>query len=116
MENKVVVQDNKLAVTPTGFSKILSFKKGILIPLKNVKRASVDQEIVNEPKGFKNLGTGLPGYVGGLFTNHGIKTFYNIKTGEIPVVIELENEKYDRLVLGVEDPEATVDEINKTIK
>lgn len=115
MENKVTLQKNELVVSPTGFSKILSFKKSIVVPLNNVKGASLDQGIMNEPKGFRGLGTGLPDYLGGTFTHEGIKSFYNIKIGEIPVVIQLENEKYTRLILGVEHPQKVVDEINNAI-
>lgn len=115
MENKVTLQKNDLIISPTGFSKILSFKNSIVVPLKNVKGASVDRGIINEPKGFRELGTGLPDYLGGTFTHEGIKSFYNIKIGEIPVVIQLENEKYTRLILGVENPKKVVDDINNAI-
>lgn len=43
------------------------------------------------------------------------KAFFNIKRENKPVVIQLKNEKYTRLVLGVDKPEDIVDLINNNI-
>lgn len=62
------------------------------------------------------LGTSLPGYWSGSFKKDGEESFFNIRRENKPVVIQLKNEKYTRLILGVDDPENVVDLINNNIK
>ncbi|WP_369385437.1 hypothetical protein [Holzapfeliella floricola] len=40
------------------------------------------------------------------------KTFFNVSRKDKPVVIQLKDEAYTRLVLGVENPEKLVDKLN----
>ncbi|GBG96090.1 hypothetical protein NtB2_00194 [Lactococcus termiticola] len=53
-----------------------------------------------------------PGKWAGFFAKDGESFWYNVTRGEKPVVIQLRAEKQDRLILGVEEPEKLVDEIN----
>lgn len=116
MQSKLIIKDNKLVVTPLGINKITSLKQKLEIPLNNVLGASVDEGILNENKGIKAPGTELPGYYWvGDFTKDGEKSFFNIKKGNPPVVIQLKNEKYSRLILGVDNPEEIVKLINNKI-
>ena len=61
------------------------------------------------------LGTSLPGYWSGSFKKDREESFFNIRRENKPVVIQLKNEKYTRLILGVDDPENVVDLINNNI-
>ena len=68
-------------------------------------------------QGFQNPGTAIPGiYYAGTFYLGGDKTFFNIKRTSKPVVIQLHDEDYDRIVIGVENPRHLVDQINNSIK
>ncbi|WP_413627958.1 hypothetical protein R4B61_01860 [Fructilactobacillus vespulae] len=113
MQNKIEITDDFLIVTPQGINKLASFKDKIEIPLKNVFGASIDNEILDEYKGLRGPGTSLPGYWAGTFTKNNEKVFFNIKRGNKPVVIQLKNEKFVRLILGVDHPEKVVDSINE---
>ena len=115
MQNKIEITDNYLVIIPQGINKLTSFKDSIQISLHHVKGASIDEEILNKNKGLRGPGTSIPGYWSGTFTKDGEKTFFNIKRGNKPVVIQLANEKFTRLVLVLNDPETTVDLINNTI-
>ncbi|MEJ6400326.1 hypothetical protein [Nicoliella lavandulae] len=115
MENKVELTNDQLIILPQGVNKLAALKSKIVIPLRNVAGASIDTGILNESKGFKNLGTALPNYWAGSFVKDGEKTFFNIKRGNKPLVIQLKNEHYQRLVLGVDNPEHLVDAINDAI-
>ncbi|CAK8053909.1 PH domain-containing protein [Eupransor demetentiae] len=115
MENKVTIQDQNLIVEPTGLSKLASFKNKFIIPLSHVAGATVDPGIMKESAGWRNPGTGLPNYRGGTFEKDHEKSFFNVTTKEEPLVIQLKEEKFIRLVLGVEDPKALAEEINNQI-
>ncbi|EJE99341.1 hypothetical protein [Liquorilactobacillus mali] len=115
MQNKVEIKNNKLLVIPQGINKLASLKERIEVSLQNVVGASIDTGILNESKGIKFPGTTLPGYWSGSFKKIGKESFFNIKRGNKPVVIQLKNEKYTRLILGVDNPENVVDLINNSI-
>lgn len=112
MQNRVEIMNDQLIVRPQGINKLAALKTKIEIPLSHVQGASLDEGILNEYKGFRQPGTNLPGYWAGTFKKDGEKTFFNVSRKEKPVVIQLKNEEYIRLVLGVEEPEDLVDKIN----
>lgn len=115
MQNKVEINGDQLVVTPQGINKLASFQGSMTVPLKHVKSSIIDNEILNQYKGFRGPGTSISGYWAGTFTKEKEKTFFNIKKGNKPVVINLEKEKFTRLVLGVDQPESFVDLINNQI-
>ncbi|GKS82248.1 hypothetical protein LPAF129_19340 [Ligilactobacillus pabuli] len=115
MQNKVELTERTLVVSPQGSNKFFAMKNKLEFSWQEVAGASIDPEILNENKGLRGPGTHIPGYWAGVFTKNGEKTFYNIKRGAKPVVIQLKNAEFARLVLGVEEPEKLVDQINNQI-
>ncbi|MFT8936741.1 MAG: PH domain-containing protein [Liquorilactobacillus sp.] len=115
MLNIVKIQNHKLLVAPQDINKIAALKNKIEIPMQHVLGASIDTGILNDSKGLRAPGTSLPGYWAGSFKKDGEESFFNIKRENKPVVIQLKNEKYTRLVLGVDKPEDIVDLINNNI-
>jgi hypothetical protein len=45
-----------------------------------------------------------------------VKTFWNIWRGTLVVVVELNNEKFDRIVIEQSNPEAIVEKITKALE
>ncbi|MEX0380296.1 hypothetical protein AB3K25_07290 [Leuconostoc sp. MS02] len=115
MENIINVQDNTLVVTPAGLTKIAALKEKISIPLSHIVGASIDTGILNDSKGFRSPGTAIPGYWAGTFRKDGDITFFNIKQSSLPVVIQLKDEHYNRLVIGVSEPREVVQTINNLV-
>lgn len=115
MLNIVKIENHTLLVVPQGINKIAALKNKIEVPMKHVVGASIDTGILNESKGLRAPGTSLPGYWSGSFKKDGEESFFNIRRENKPVVIQLKNEKYTRLILGVDDPENVVDLINNNI-
>lgn len=96
MENTVELTADMLVVTPVGITKIAA---GIL----------------KEKKGLRMPGTAIPGYWAGTFRKTGEETFFNIKQTSEPVVIQLKDERYTRLVIGVAQPRELVNQINNWV-
>lgn len=115
MENTISMQDNTLVVTPVGLTKIAALKEKISVPLDHVVGASIDSGILNDSKGLKMPGTAVPGYWAGTFRKDGEVTFFNIKKSSLPVVIQLRDETYNRLVIGVAEPREVVQAINNLV-
>ncbi|WP_105956682.1 hypothetical protein [Apilactobacillus quenuiae] len=101
MKNSIKILNNELLIKLGGFSKIT--KNSFTIPINNVNGATIDKGIVSDSKGIKNLGISINGLINGTFIKDGQKSFWNISKNDVPVVIRLNNEKYDQLVLGIDD-------------
>jgi hypothetical protein len=101
---------NLLIAEMQGLDKLWALKSRLEIPLGHVRGATHDPGIAREPKGVRIGGTHLPGVVtAGRFRRHGEWVFWDVKNPERTVVVELADEEtYDRLVVEVEDPRATV--------
>ncbi|GAB6902639.1 hypothetical protein [Kineosporia succinea] len=94
----------------TGWRQILSLSRGFTIPLTHVRGATIDPGAAGEPKGLRAPGTHVPGVIAlGTFYRHGERVFWDVRDRSRVVVIQLTGERYDRLVIEVPDPRATVE-------
>lgn len=117
MANKITLQAHQLVVEPQGLDKIWSLRKHLVVPYQHILGATVNREISRASRGWRVLGTSIPGYYyAGTFKNQGMLNFYNIKAGRTVIVIKLQHEKYHSLVLEVKNPQALVAQINQKIK
>lgn len=115
MDNKLSILDDTLIIEPQGIDKILSFQDKLKIPFENITGVYVDLDIVNTRKGYRFPGTGLPNKWAGTFIKDNEDSFWNVTRGEIPLVIELQHEKFSRLVLGVDDGTGWVEKIRRDV-
>lgn len=115
MENTVELTTETLIVTPVGMTKIAALKDAVRVPKAHVVGATIDAGILNESKGLRMPGTVIPGYWAGTFRKAGEATFFNIKQASEPVVIQLKDDNYARLVIGVAAPREIVNRINNWV-
>ena len=115
---KVTVENGQLVINIEGLRKVGTLKNKLLIPLENVECAMIDLEVwKNTPKPFQKIaGTDSYGiYFGGAFKQNGKKLFYDLGKKDFAVVIKLKNAKYDRLIIGVDEPKKIVNLINGSL-
>jgi hypothetical protein len=113
---QVSIDGSNLIIDVQGLDKIWSLKSRLVIPLAHVRGATADPSITSERKGWRGPGTELPGViVAGTFHQEGKKVFWDVHKKEKAVVIELEDETYQRLVIEVDDPRATVELIERAV-
>ncbi|GAA0902914.1 hypothetical protein [Streptomyces thermoalcalitolerans] len=100
-----------------GLDKLWALKSRLEIPLAHVRGATHDPGMAREPKGIRTGGTYVPGVItAGRFRRDGERSFWDVKNPDKAVVIELADAgAYDRLVLEVDDPRATVALIEQAI-
>ncbi|MEU5094557.1 hypothetical protein [Streptomyces sp. NPDC020996] len=100
-----------------GLDKLWTLKSRLEIPLAHVRGATHDPGIAREPKGIRVGGTYFPGLItAGRFRHNGERIFWDVKNPDKAVVIELSDaESYNRLVIEVDDPRATVALIEQSI-
>jgi hypothetical protein len=108
----IVGQD--LKVTISGWDVIWALKRSLTVPLRNVVSAEVES-MAGKP-GWKIAGTNIPrGFSAGWFRRQGKNEFWVSRQKAEAVAIRLRDEKYARLVLQVEDPQAVADRVNAAI-
>lgn len=116
MAATVSIDGGVLTVVMHGLDKLWSMKSQLDIPLAHVRGASVDPSIVHESKGWRGPGSNVPGVItAGTFHQHGELIFWDVHRGDNAVVIELGHDSFERLVIEVDDPLATVQLIQRAI-
>ena len=84
------------------------------MPLSHVRGATADPGVVREPAGLRSPGTYVPRFItAGTFHKDGERVFWNVRGSKEPVVIELTEERFARLVLGVLDARAAAERIER---
>src|SRR5215208_6775824 len=106
----VELTEDTLNVHVKGMDRIFALTSRLEIPLSHVLGAEVDPEL-GHPEWWKSLrltATQIPWIVtAGTFYQEGERVFWDGHDPEKVVVIRLRDERYTRLVIGVEDPPAT---------
>lgn len=104
------IEEGKLHLRVEGSDKLWAFKSSLEIPLEHIVGIRTDPE---EARGWwhgvRMAGTNFPGVItAGTFIQHGNWVFWDVRNPENAVVISLRDERYEALVIEVEDPEAAV--------
>jgi hypothetical protein len=104
----------EMTVDVLGVDKVLAMKSKITVPLSSVKSIQHDPDFKMTLLAFKEMGTEIPGLVRmGTFFAGGKKYFWDVTDKSKVVTISLENERYDELIIDVENPEETVERLLK---
>ena len=113
----VEITDAELVVQVQGFDRVFALKSEIRVPLEHVIGAESGQEVAgNWFHGIRAPGTSVPGViVAGTFYWHGDCAFYDVHHPEKAVAITLRDEKYQRLVVEVDDPARVIQTINAAV-
>jgi len=93
-----------------GWDKLWALKSSLEIPLVHIRSARVDPEPARGWwHGLRFPGTQVPGVLtAGTFYQSEGAVFFDVHDPERTIVIELEDERYKRLVIEVERPMETV--------
>lgn len=112
----ISIDGNELVVEVQGLDKLWALKSRLTIPLAHVRGATEDRGIAREPKGWRGPGAHIPGVVvAGTFHQDGQKVFWDVHHNDTTIVIELRDDTYQRLIIEVDDPHATVELIERAL-
>ena len=104
---KITDDKDHFIIEVMGLHKLWSFKNRIKIPKENIVR--VHNDVKKLPVLFKGLrmpGTHVPFFItAGTYYKGGKKNFWDVVKERNAIVIELKNEKYNNLIVEVENPE-----------
>lgn len=113
----VVVEGDRVRFEVEGWDRLWALKSQLEIPLAHVRSVRVDPEPARGWfHGLRLPGTEIPGLLtAGSFYQSGGFVFYDVHDPERTVVVELDHERYQRLVIEVEDPAGVVDMLRTAI-
>ncbi len=107
-----------MIVTLHGLDVVWATRRRIVVPIGHIRGAHHDAHAARHGPW---LGAGrtnaLLGYAvaAGPMRVHGRREFWDVRDPGRAVAIDLADEQYDRLVIEVEDPVATVDAVNAAV-
>jgi hypothetical protein len=112
----ISIDGSDLIIDVHGLDKLWTLRRRLTFPLTHIHGATADPGIVVEPKGWRGPGTHLPGVVvAGTFHQDDQKVFWAVHHKDKAVVIELKDDTYQRLIIEVDDPRATVELIERSL-
>ncbi|MCL5433539.1 MAG: hypothetical protein M1538_00990 [Candidatus Marsarchaeota archaeon] len=113
---KLNFKDNDIEIDLEGIEKILAIKKRLIIPYNHIISVDDDAEKV---KAYLRVGGTALGHrhydYGRFITNEGLG-FYIMKNKDRAFAIHLKDEKYNVIVLELDDNASIISQINKKIK
>ena len=113
---EISVRGDMLEIDVLGWSRLWSLKRRLMAPLRCVQQIRRDGEL---PQGFwlRWPGSFIPGVIkAGSFWNGRRGSFWDVRRQpDKVVVIELSGWKYDYIVVEVENPAVTVEQVRAAI-
>ncbi|MGA7511915.1 MAG: hypothetical protein WBW46_03415, partial [Candidatus Sulfotelmatobacter sp.] len=104
------IADSKLTLHIRGVDKLWAFKSSLEIPLVHIAGVRADPEAARGwYHGIRMPGTNLPGVItAGTFYQDGKRVFWDVHNPEKTIVIHLHDERYNELLVEVDNPDAAV--------
>lgn len=111
------VSDGVLTLHVRGADKLWAFKSSLEIPLQHVAGIRADATIAHGWwHGIRMPGTNLPGVLtAGTFYQHGKRIFWDVHNPDNTVVVELRDERYNELIIEVENPTLAVELVKASL-
>lgn len=93
-----------------GADRLWALKSSLEIPLEHIAGVRADPSIAHGWfHGVRMGGTQIPGVLtAGTFYQHGQRIFWDVHHPDNTVVIDLQDERYNELIVEVADPSAAV--------
>lgn len=114
---EISIDGGRLHLEVQAWDKLWSLRSHLEFPLEHVTSVRSDAEAARGWwHGIRLLGTQVPGLLtAGAFYERGGVVFYDVHDPDRTIVLELNHERYARLVVEVQDPAAAVKTISAAI-
>ena len=115
---EVEITPTSLIVHIRGADRFFAFKSQLEVPLEHIAGVEASAPEAHQVwHGLRVVGTNLPGLItAGRFVNHGEWAFWDVHDPDKAIAIRLHDEHYAKLVIGVDDPEATAKAVTAAIE
>ena len=113
----ITVRNGELVFAPRGLSQLWALRRRITVPVSAVRRVRRAAPRVGRGwwKGWRMPGTHLPGViVAGSYLRDGAWEFWDVRgAGSRAIEVDLSGNRFSRLVVDVDDPDAAVAAIER---
>lgn len=113
----ISIEAGRVRFAIEGWDKLWALKSQLEIPLEHIVSVRADPDPARGWfHGIRLPGTQIPGLItaGSFYWSDGV-VFYDVHDPEHAIVVELNHEHYNRLVVEVEDPEASTNMLTAAI-
>lgn len=109
--------EGKLVLHVKGLDKVLALKSSVEVDLSHVKSVAegIEESSWVELQDSLRVGTNVGGVVAGSFRHHGEWVFWDIHRREKAITIDVEHERFKKIIVEVADPRAVVELIRKSL-
>ena len=113
----ISIQGDRIHLDVEGIDQLWSMRSHLEFPLSHVRSVRVDPAAARGWwHGLRLLGSNMPGILtAGTFYQQGGMVFYDVHDPEHTIVLELDHERYERLIVEVTDPETARAMIERAI-
>jgi len=112
----IAVERENFVIKVLGWHQLWAFKKEIVINKANVTAIYQNEEEIKWVKGLRIPGTHLPYVItaGTYYPFKGGTEFWDVCNKQNAIIITLENDKYSRIIVEVENPEEMIRMLNNS--
>ena len=106
----VSIEGPELILEVEGLDKLWSLRSRLKIPLSHIRSIRPEAEAARHWfHGIKLAGSNIPGFLtAGTFYQEGGLVFWDVHDPDHAIALELADERYQRLIVEVADPAATI--------
>jgi len=107
-------KDNNFIFTIQGLHKLWALKSELTIPAEHIITAYPNMQNLHVSLGLRLPGSSVPGLIeAGTFIGRDGTIFCDITNDSKSIVVELQHEHYNKLIIDVEDPFASIALLNQ---
>jgi hypothetical protein len=113
----ISIKGDRIHLDVEGIDSMWAVRSHLEFPLSHIISVRVDAEAARGWwHGFRLMGSNIPGILtAGTFYQQGELVFYDVHDPDRTIVMELDHERYKKLIVEVEDPEKATAAIQKAL-
>ena len=114
---EITIEPDKVIFEVEGLDKVWALRSQLSIPLSHIRSAHADPEpAMGWFNGLKIAGANIPNiFRAGTFYQEGEFVFWDVHEPAHTIVIELDHERYKKLIIEVADPQQEVSRLRRAI-
>ena len=113
----ISIKGDRIHLDVEGIDKMWAVRSHLEFPLSHILAVRVDTEAARGWwHGFRLMGSNIPGILtAGTFYQQGELVFYDVHDPDRTIVLDLDHERYKKLIVEVEDPEKAAAAIQRAL-
>ena len=113
----ISIKGDRIHLDVEGIDKMWAVRSHLEFPLSHILAVRVDTEAARGWwHGFRLMGSNIPGILtAGTFYQQGELVFYDVHDPDRTIVLDLDHERYKKLIVEVQDPEKAAAAIQRAL-